>query len=371
MTQHLVSELLQKWIDGGKKPVVLFSSLEHVVKEQPTLLLTTRIEPAVIESVPSLPVLTSSYIAPQGVVTEPVITEAVQELAQQESNYLPTPTKNSLSWPKISLPEITVPPLEIPTLPRLPKIQLSAPELPSFSLPKLPDVSLPHLPRSTWDRVLKWGSNLAYGTAIAAFVMFFTPIIVIESQSHWRKLQSHIADLQLQSQTNAPVTPTPTPTPKPEINSVEDYFSLEFPRLKIASRIIPNVDASDNKEYESALKIGVAHAAGTGLPDDTDQNKTIYLFAHSTNATFNIQRYNAQFYALKDSVAGDEIKVRYWGKDYTYVVRETKIVDADDTSFLEPQMDEERLILQTCYPPGTTWKRLVVIATPAVEDSTP
>lgn len=359
MTQHLVSELLQKWIDGGKKPVVLFSSLELVVKETPEVLQSAYLEPQVVSRLEESPVLIGGYSSREETAQVVEQTESVAELVQ--------PSKlTQISWPKITLPQL--PEVRI-TLPALPS--LSA--LPKFSLPSFSNIAFPafpHIPTPSWAYVLKWGSNLAYGTAIAAFVMFFTPIIVIESQSHWRKLQSQLVDIQLQSQTNTPVVPTPTPTPEPEINSVEDYFSLEFPRLKIASRIIPNVDASDTKEYESALKIGVAHAAGTALPDDTDQNKTIYLFAHSTNATFNIQRYNAKFYALKDSVAGDEIKVRYWGKDYTYIVQETKIVDADDTSYLEPQMDEERLVLQTCYPPGTTWKRLVVIATPTVENTT-
>ncbi|MCD8484243.1 sortase [Candidatus Woesebacteria bacterium] len=34
---------------------------------------------------------------------------------------------------------------------------------------------------------------------------------------------------------------------------------------------------------------------------------------------------------------------------------------------MAPQTEREQLILQTCYPPGTTWKRLLIIAVPEAE----
>lgn len=176
------------------------------------------------------------------------------------------------------------------------------------------------------------------------------------------RVERNISQRFPSAQNEPQASPEPSPTAEPEINTAHDYFSVDFPRLNISSRIIPNVDPGSATDYEASLKLGVAHAKGTGLPDDTSENKTIYLFAHSTNAAFNIQRYNAQFYALKDSIAGDSINVRYWGQDYEYIVEEIKIVDANDTTYLQPQTDRELLILQTCYPPGTTWKRLVVIA---------
>ena len=53
----------------------------------------------------------------------------------------------------------------------------------------------------------------------------------------------------------------------------------------------------------------------------------------------------------------------YQGTRFNYKVTESRIVDADDVSFItEAQSGEEQLILQTCWPPGTTWKRLLVFA---------
>jgi len=127
--------------------------------------------------------------------------------------------------------------------------------------------------------------------------------------------------------------------------------------------VIANVDASNPKAYQAALKEGVAHAQGTGLPgEDGGHNKTIFLFAHSTDAPWNIQRLNALFYSIKDLKPGDEFSVWFWGKEYRYAVREQKIVASNDVSFLQPQMETERLILQTCWPDGTVNKRLLIFA---------
>ena len=46
---------------------------------------------------------------------------------------------------------------------------------------------------------------------------------------------------------------------------------------------------------------------------------------------------------------------------YEYAVRSTAVLSAQDTRYLVPQKEKEQLVLQTCYPPGTSWKRLVVV----------
>lgn len=142
--------------------------------------------------------------------------------------------------------------------------------------------------------------------------------------------------------------------------NVSSYFSVVIPKIGATANIIPNVDAGNETEYLEALKKGVAHAKGTYFPG---QDKTIYLFAHSTDSVFNIQKYNAVFFLLNKLEKGDQIIVFFMDKKYLYEVEEKKIIAADDTSFLTPK-DEEKLILQTCYPPGTSFERLLVFAKP-------
>ncbi len=142
----------------------------------------------------------------------------------------------------------------------------------------------------------------------------------------------------------------------------DTQFGLVIPKIAANAKVIPNVDPTSPAVFLPALERGVAHAKGSvfpGMPGNT------YLFSHSTDSWWNVGRYNAVFYLLKDLSVGDDIVVFFEGQRYNYVVSESRISDSTDTSLLtDTQTGPERLILQTCWPPGTTWKRLYVIAKP-------
>ncbi len=139
------------------------------------------------------------------------------------------------------------------------------------------------------------------------------------------------------------------------------YFSVVIPKIGAKSDVIANVDVANPQEYLAALEEGIAHARGTYFPG---QGETIFLFAHSTDSPINIARYNAVFYLLRKLEPGDVVIVFFADKKYTYEVEEKLVTKAGDTSWLAT-VGEERLILQTCDPPGTTLRRLLVIAKPA------
>src|SRR3990167_2958370 len=138
-------------------------------------------------------------------------------------------------------------------------------------------------------------------------------------------------------------------------------FSIIVEKIGADAPVIANVDASNKTVYTEALKRGVAHALGTAFPG---QPGVSYLFAHSTDTIFNVPRFNAVFYLLKDMVAGDKVVLFFAGRRYDYIVVETKITEPEDVSYFTLKTQEQILVLQTCYPPGTTWKRLLVIARP-------
>lgn len=142
---------------------------------------------------------------------------------------------------------------------------------------------------------------------------------------------------------------------------VDSEFSVVIPKIDAASNVIANVNPADEEDYQEALKKGVAHARGTYFPG---QGENIYLFAHSTSDAFYVSEYNAVFYLLRKLEQGDTVVVFFADKKYEYRVTEKFVADADDTSWLTDSNGEERLILQTCDPPGTTWNRLIVMAEP-------
>lgn len=140
-------------------------------------------------------------------------------------------------------------------------------------------------------------------------------------------------------------------------------FSIVIPKIGATARIWPNVDPLNESDFLPKLQTGVAHAKGSVFPG---MQGNVYLFAHSTDNFWDVGRYNAVFYLLKDMQPGDDISVYFENTRYNYKVDHTVIKDPNDVDFLIHSQvpGKEQLILQTCWPPGTTWKRLFVVATP-------
>lgn len=141
-------------------------------------------------------------------------------------------------------------------------------------------------------------------------------------------------------------------------------FSVVIPKIGANAKIIPNINAADKDIYLQALQKGVAHTLGTAFPGEKGH---IFLFAHSTDYFWNIGNYNAVFYLLYKLERKDEINIVYKGKRYIYKVIGTQIVDASQVEYIRRKSNREFLTLQTCWPPGTTLKRLLVFAARAEE----
>lgn len=148
-----------------------------------------------------------------------------------------------------------------------------------------------------------------------------------------------------------------------EVGLENTRFSLYIPKIKAKAPVEENVNAVDPRVYMPALQRGVAHAAGSVFPG---MQGATFLFAHSTDAPWNVAQYNAVFYLLRELEPGNEVYVFFLDKIHKYRVREKHIIEPEDVSWLTRAREgKERLILQTCWPPGTTLKRLIVVAEPA------
>lgn len=146
------------------------------------------------------------------------------------------------------------------------------------------------------------------------------------------------------------------------LNAPNTSFSVIVPKINARASVIANVQTADPKAYDAALKQGIAHAAGTVFPG---MEGTTFLFAHSSDSGLTASRYNAIFYLLRELEPGDEVYVFFMDKFYAYRVTEKKVVEPADVSWIaNAQSTPEQLVLQTCWPPGTSLKRLIVIAEP-------
>lgn len=223
------------------------------------------------------------------------------------------------------------------------------------------------------------GAKIAYHTVralasglivagIAGLIFTFQPIVSTEVAYRLRQARG-VASEQVQ-EAQAVVAAVENEGQKAqkfaqEVGAPNTYFSIYIPKIGAVSQITDNVDPVNEKAYLTALKQGVAHAAGSVFPG---MGGATYLFAHSSEAGLRGAQYNTIFYLLRELQTQDEVYIFFLDKVYKYRVVAKHTVDGDDTHWLtEAKQGSERLILQTCWPPGTAWKRLVVVAERAPE----
>ena len=203
--------------------------------------------------------------------------------------------------------------------------------------------------------------------------MTFGPVVYIEVLYQFNQIRniSYVVDYPVPEKV---IEPTPFLNPTTTffgqltggnrvevISPVSPQFGVVIPKIGANLPVFPNIDAGNPDIYLPVLQKGVAHAAGTVFPGVSGN---IYLFAHSTDAFWNVGRYNAVFYLIKNLENGDEIDVFFNGVRYIYRTVNKLVVDSSEVQYLTDQVPYEQLILQTCWPPGTTLKRLLVFARP-------
>jgi LPXTG-site transpeptidase (sortase) family protein len=140
---------------------------------------------------------------------------------------------------------------------------------------------------------------------------------------------------------------------------VDVNFGIVIPKISANSKVIADVDPNNSAIYQRALTQGVAQAQNSSYPDE---NGNVFIFAHSGADFYEAAHYNAVFYLLNKLEPGDEIFIFYKNNKFLYKVTDIKTVTADSVRYLNETTDKRTLTLMTCWPPGTSWKRLIVIA---------
>lgn len=225
--------------------------------------------------------------------------------------------------------------------------------------------------------IIRTVGNFLFIFAIWGMILTFGPIIYYEAIFRFTQLRNiryEVKSAAAETINFSNLIPTPTTAVsssffgqilggnKTEIlTPVSAQFGIIIPKIGANAAIFPNVDAGNPDAYLPVLQKGVAHAAGTVFPG---VEGNIYLFAHSTDSFWNAGRYNAVFYLLKELVNGDEIDIYLNGIRYIYRVVNKLTVNPEDVRYLTESTPYEQLTLQTCWPPGTTLKRLIILARP-------
>lgn len=133
---------------------------------------------------------------------------------------------------------------------------------------------------------------------------------------------------------------------------------LEIPSLKIS---VPLVWTRDTKNFDTDLKNGVVHYPGTALPGEIG---TSYISGHSSNYVWVKSNYNQVFASLNDLHDNETFSITVTSRDgqkskFNYIVRRRgEYLPNDQAQFINS--NQSLVALSTCWPPGTTAKRLVV-----------
>ena len=215
----------------------------------------------------------------------------------------------------------------------------------------------------------------------------FGPVLAVEFNYRYDQItgkKHQLASTVITSQGQMQITPSSEPQPSGEgqsgeigdiggqsqgfgeiqggqdlIQPVSTEFGLVIEKINANAKIVAQVDPAVEAEYTKALKEGIAEAKGSTPPGEAGN---LFLFSHSTDAPWNITRYNAIFYLLRELEPGDRVIVFYKGRRFDYIVFDKTTTPPSDISFLTNRYDKPVLTLQTCDPPGTVLNRLVVRA---------
>lgn len=119
--------------------------------------------------------------------------------------------------------------------------------------------------------------------------------------------------------------------------------------------IVPS--GTTQTELNRALNDGAVLYPGSSLPG---QKGEVMITGHSSTYPWNKTPYGKIFSLLDKLEEGDMISLVYSNTQYDYRVTGKQIVGANEVKIYSA--DESRLTLMTCWPIGTSLKRLVVRA---------
>ncbi len=174
--------------------------------------------------------------------------------------------------------------------------------------------------------------------------MFYLPIY--SKRAHYDRTQS-IVEGNINASTTSDTAPVST------------EFGLFIPKINVNVPIVADVDGDVARVYFQKLKDGVAHFKGTAKPDQVGNT---VIFGHSSAIPGIVATPYAQTFLLLDKLKkGDKITVYYRGQPYYYVVDSVKSMPDDALDILKAT-DSATLTLFTCWPPGTDFKRMVVVS---------
>ncbi len=152
-------------------------------------------------------------------------------------------------------------------------------------------------------------------------------------------------------------------------------FKIIIPNISLEAPIVSGVkeykadkpnetEAQYEKRVQQALDRGTVHYPGTQLPGESglNFNSNVVILGHSASNYFAPGSYKSVFSNLEDLNLGELILVNYDRTQYIYKIYGKQVIKPTQTEFLDAGKYNNTLTLITCHPPGSSKKRLVILA---------
>lgn len=131
--------------------------------------------------------------------------------------------------------------------------------------------------------------------------------------------------------------------------------TLTIPKINITTPIVfePSIAEAN---VQKALETGVVHYGNTANPGQVGNS---VIFGHSSNDWDKPGGYKFIFVLLEKLAVGDTYSIDYKGVRYEYQIYERKVILATDVGVVAPTATPTSTLI-TCWPTGTSQKRLIV-----------
>jgi len=213
-------------------------------------------------------------------------------------------------------------------------------------------------PQPVFEKPSRRTGLILIGLALAGLLYFLSPIIGTKLKKQEKTSFGDILGNTIDSRPRI----ISTVVEAKESEEVRDfYLTIEKTGL-FSAPIISNINIENDDEYKQALKKGLVHPRGNAYPGE---GSLVYIFGHSTNHFWNIANINGLLFGIEKLEKGDKIKVEYNGEHYVYHVFDKKIISKKDIDYVKEREGQDILVLQSCWPPGTALKRVLILAKPS------
>jgi LPXTG-site transpeptidase (sortase) family protein len=150
-------------------------------------------------------------------------------------------------------------------------------------------------------------------------------------------------------------SPKTTQTANTNSSQIATTPTLTIPKINVSAPIIfePSIAEAD---VQKALESGVVHYGNTARPGEVGNS---VLFGHSSNDWDKPGDYKFIFVLLEKLAVGDTYTIDYEGTRYEYQIYERRIILPTEVSVVAPTPTATSTLI-SCWPTGTTQKRLIV-----------